>query len=385
MYRKFKPSRIFNGLHFLEKGQVLICTEEGSIEDIIPESEGGDGIEQLDGILSPGFINCHCHIELSHMRGRIPEHTGLVDFVQWVMKSRAATTEEKLPAMQAAIKELYDSGTVAVGDICNTADSLALKIDSPLRWHNFMEVTGFIDSAAEKRVNDAWQLAAHFQSTQPGQVSLSPHAPYSVSKTMFGLLNEQLAGKITSIHNQETRDEDALYQNKSGRFLELYDNFGIDISGFSPTGKSSFQSWFPYLDQPITVLSVHNSCSSPADIVFAKDEIDTRGQQLYFCLCPNANLFIENKLPPVEMLQASGFPLVIGTDSYASNRQLNMMEEINCIRHNFPQISLETILSWATRNGAKALGMDDQYGTIEPGKKPGIVLISPEMQAQRLI
>lgn len=360
----------------LPAGQVLITTEDGIIKNIVSEKEAGDNIEILDGILCPGFVNCHCHIELSHMKGKLPEHTGLVNFVQQVMTSRQANDEEKNEAMMAAAAELYDSGTVAVGDICNTADSILLKTNSPIYWHNFIEVSGFVDSAAEQRLQSAEAILDRFKNELPAdkdhQSTLSPHAPYSVSKKLFQLLNEQTADQRISIHNQEAAAENKLYTNKEGDFLNLYKNFGIDISGFDPTGKTSLQSWLPYFNNNQSIISVHNSFISEADIAFVK----AHKKELSYCLCINANQYIENTFPPLPMLMANNVNIVLGTDSYASNGQLNIMEEIKTIQKFFPGIPLAIILQWATINGAATLGIENKYGSFEKQKQPGIVLIN---------
>ncbi len=359
----------------LPPGNVLVTRPDGSIEAILPAAEAGDDVELMEGILSPGFINAHCHIELSHFKGMIPEHTGLVSFIQRVMSRRnEKKEEEKITAMQAAAAELFNTGTVAVGDICNTTDSLAIKHNSPLYWHSFIELSGFVDATAQKRLHEAEEILRQFENNAKREtanekrITLSPHAPYSVSKALFQLLNERTANQTISIHNQETFAEDELYKSKTGDFLELYKNFGIDISSFEPTNKSSLQSWLPYFTHQQNIISVHNSFISQADIDFA-------GNKLHFCLCPNANLYIENVLPPVEMLLKNNCNIVLGTDSYASNYQLNIMAEINCMQQNFPQIPLATILQWATLNGAKALGIQNRFGSFEKGKKPGLVLL----------
>lgn len=351
---------------------VLITTTEGIIEAIVPGSEAGDAVQALDGILSPGFINAHCHLELSHFKGNIPEHTGLVNFVQQVMSRRGeGSAEEKLAAMQAAQEEMWQGGIIAVGDICNGTDSIPAKQNSPLYWHNFIEVTGFVDAAAQNRFSSAEKIMQEFReqvSAFNSQLSIAPHAPYSVSKNLFQLINAKTTEQLISIHNQETAAEDELYKNKTGEFLELYQNFGIDISSFEPTGKTSLQSWLPYFTNGQKIISVHNSFTGQDDIDFAKN-------RLSYCLCPNANLYIENVLPPVELLLKNNCTIVLGTDSYASNHQLSIIAEINTIQKNFPQIPLATILQWATINGAKSLGIEDQFGSFEKGKNPGLVLV----------
>ena len=376
LYRKLKGSNIFDGYILRGDNNVLIIQENGIIESIVDETEAGEGIEYFDGILCPGFVNAHCHIELSHLKGKIPQHTGLVNFVQAVMKERTASDEEKYNSMQASAQELYDSGTVAVGDICNTTDSILIKQNSQLHWHNFIEVSGFVAAGAQKRFDEATKIMEAFTATlKPSEhtIALVPHAPYSVSAALFGLLNKASANKTISIHNQECAAENELYVNKSGGFLELYSNIGIDTGSFIPTGKRSLESWLPFFTQQQKIILVHNTFTKKDDLLFAANNMDN--DNLFYCICPNANLYIENTLPDVEMMLQTNCNLVLGTDSYASNNQLNIYEEVKIICKNFPTISLATVLQWATINGAKALGFDKFAGSFDTGKKPGVVLL----------
>lgn len=390
MYRKIKGTNIFTGYSFTGPEHVLVVSKEGIVESIIPEAEAGEDTEFFDGIICPGFVNAHCHIELSHLKNKIPQHKGLVNFVQEVMTQRKAGNEEKLIAMQEAAAELYESGTVAVGDICNTTDSLFLKKESRLHWINFTEVSGFVEAGAQKRfdeANEVLQIFDHQPSCPAGRLSTSqnslvPHAPYSVSKKLFALIADAMINRTVSIHNQESPEEDRLYIDKEGDFLALYKNFGIDISGFAPTGISSMQSWLPYFKKARKIISVHNTFTQAEDILFAKEMMQT--DQLYLCLCPNANLFIENKLPPIELLIQHNCNIILGTDSYAGNSQLNIFEEIKTIQNNFPHIPFETILQWATLTGARALSIENKFGSFEKGKEPGVVLING-MNAIRLL
>ncbi|RYY66513.1 MAG: amidohydrolase, partial [Chitinophagaceae bacterium] len=256
-----------------------------------------------------------------------------------------------------------------------------LKQQSPLYWHNFIEVSGFVDAGAPNRLAAAEGILGRFQNLSPTTVnhhshSLSPHAPYSVSKNLFRLLNEKTAGQLITIHNQEAEAENELYRRKSGRFLDLYNNFGIDITGFEATGRSSLQSWLPYFNKDQRIIAVHNSFIGQEDVEQAR--------ALHFCLCINANLYIENVLPPVEMLVQNDCNIILGTDSYASNHSLNIMAEINMVQQHFPAIPLEIILQWATLNGAKALGIDNRFGSFDKHKQPGLVLIK-EGVARRVI
>ncbi len=378
LYRKIKGSKIFTGYHFAAADDVLIVQENGIVEAIIKEREAGEGIEKFDGIVCPGFVNAHCHIELSHLKNVIPQHTGLVGFVEQVIFKRDAGQDNKHQAMQDAEMELYNSGTVAVGDICNTADSIGLKQRSKLHWHNFIEVSGFVAAGAAARFENATKVLQKFENDLPQCTNtLVPHAPYSVSKILFELINNETASKIISIHNQEAAAENEWYKNKTGNFLALYKNLGIDISSFKASGKSSLQSWLPYFKGNQKIISVHNTFINEQDIAWLASFI-INIDSFIFCICPNANLYIENTLPPVELLVNSNNKIVLGTDSIASNKQLNISEEIKTIQKYFSGIGLEKILQWATLNGAAALGIDDIFGSFEKGKKPGIVIINDE-------
>ncbi|MBU6261685.1 MAG: amidohydrolase family protein, partial [Bacteroidetes bacterium] len=150
-YQKFQATQLFTGTELLGQDAVLITTDKGIVEEIIDAKDAGEDIRQYNGILSPGFINCHCHLELSHMRGLIPEQTGLVDFVFKVVNERHFPEEEILDAIARAEDEMLTSGIVAVGDICNNTLTLQQKQKQNLAYYNFIEVSGWMPSVAQLR------------------------------------------------------------------------------------------------------------------------------------------------------------------------------------------------------------------------------------------
>ena len=125
VYRKFKADNLFTGYEMLDAGCVLVTKADGTIQDIIPIADAGEDIEVFRGLLSPGFINCHCHLELSHLKGFIPEKKGLVNFVYTVVTQRHLPEEKIYEAIERAEDEMIANGIVAVGDICN--DSLTIS------------------------------------------------------------------------------------------------------------------------------------------------------------------------------------------------------------------------------------------------------------------
>lgn len=188
-----------------------------------------------------------------------------------------------------------------------------------------------------------------------------------------------------SCHNQETLGEDQLYQTGEGDFLKLLNKFGVETSPFPITGKSSLQSWLPYFNRQQKLILVHNTFTGSEDIDFALEHAQQYLSGLFFCLCVNANLYIENRLPPVEMLVQKGVELVIGTDSYSSNEQLSIAAEIRTIRKKIPSIPLDMILRWATYNGAKALGRENEIGSFDKGRQPGILLLNDRLESKRIL
>lgn len=390
-YQKFKGCSLFTGRELLPGNHVLITQPNGTVVDIVPESEAGDDILTVEGLLCPGFVNAHCHLELSHLKSAIPEHTGLIPFLLSIPQLRRYPAETIQQAMQQAAETMYQNGIVAVGDICNTTDSLSIKQQSPIHWHNFIEAMGFTNDKAAERF--AWSQAIYqqFEAALPGRNTMVPHAPYSVSQQLFGLLNEASAGKISTIHNQESEAENEWYRHKTGPLEELYQRMGIDTSFFEPSGQSSLRTILPWLNQPKRLLLVHNVATALEDLQplpITQYPIPTNqstiqlpnhstnqpiNQSTIHVLCPNANQYIQQVLPPVQLLRQQNCTIALGTDSLASNHQLSIWAEIQTLQKAFSDIPLAEMLQWATLNGATALGMEEGLGSFDKGKKPGVV------------
>ena len=363
----------------LNSNNVLVIKKDGAVEAIIDADDAGD-VETFKGIISPGFINTHCHLELSHMKGLIPEKTGLVDFVYKVVNERHFAEEEILNAIDAAENEMLLNGIVAAGDICNNLLTLPQKEKQRLAYYNFIEASGWLPTIAQARFERVLQIFNEFnrQPVPPrsgsNRQSIVPHAPYSVSDELWKLITPYFQNKVVSIHNQETSFEDELFLQGTGDLVRMYKMMNIDNSFYSPGKKSSLQSYFSRLSNAASIILVHNTFTSQADIDYAKNN-KSGDQQLFFCVCINANQYIENTIPPIKLLIQNDCNITLGTDSLASNHSLNLLDEMKTIQKNFHDISLEKMLQWSTINGAKALQMDKTFGSFENGKMPGVVLI----------
>lgn len=349
---------------------VLEVSETGEITAVLrPEqaaSKGIETIERFEGVLVPGFVNTHCHLELSHLFGKIPEQTGLPAFVREIVAQRAAEDELVIAAMQLADKQMFENGIVAVGDISNQLISKSVKQHSSLYYHTFVEVFGF-NRPSQPIVEEAVKIR---DSYWPLKASIVPHAPYSVFKELFQYIEKNTRPQdILSIHNQETAAENEFFEKGTGDFEATYQRMGISKTDAHGSGENAIRYHLPQMPANKTLL-VHNTFTSKADIDFAQ----AQHQHLYWCLCPNANVYIENNLPNVNAFIEAKVKVTLGTDSLASNHQLSILAEMQTLQQQ-KQVPFNELLKWATINGAEFFGIENQYGSFEVGKTPGINLI----------
>ena len=370
MYQKFQATQIFTGTELLEDQLVLITQKDGTIEALVGIEEAGEDIQSFEGIISPGFVNAHCHLELSHMKGMIAAHSGLQEFVKQIVGLRKVEDVIIQQAIISAEDEMYHNGIVAVGDICNTLDTLSQKHKHKLAYYSFVELYDLDPTRADDKINAGLKIQEAFEQNCV-RASLVPHAPYSVSFNLWKLLSNYFGAHTITMHNQETMDENEFFEKKSGSFLGMYERTKVSLDFFEATGLSSLQSVLPYFKNAARSILVHNSFTSASDIKAVQKEMPNS----FWCLCPNANQYIEKTMPPIELLRANGAEIVIGTDSYASNWSLNILDELKTIQKQFPSIPVSEMLGWATMNGARALQMEKGMGSFEKGKKPGVVLI----------
>ncbi|MDR2651834.1 MAG: amidohydrolase family protein [Prevotellaceae bacterium] len=353
------------------KNGVLTINDEGTIVELSTSSEKGNDIEFYDGIICPGFVNAHCHLELSHLKNAIPKHTGITGFITEISKQRNIADKSK----QIQMAKFYDNfmylqGIVAVGDISNSDLTFELKKQGKIFYHTFVEAF----SCNKNETNTILQKNQNIvDSGKRLGISISPtlHASYSMCDGLFSemKLRAEKYG-IVSYHNQETQDENEYFENNSGNFLKFYEQSATPDKP-SPTGKSSIHRLLDDIDKNTKILLVHNTFTSENDYDFAMSV----NKNITWALCPKSNLYIENHLPPIEMLQRKNAKIAIGTDSLSSNTNLSIIEELLTISGNFKNIELNELLTWATINGAEALGIAEKFGTFETGKTPGAVLI----------
>ena len=379
MVRKISANKIYPVSSSPIENGVVIMDENGKILAIDAlENHDKTEIEFFDGVIVPGFINAHCHLELSHLKGIAQTGTGLIDFISQVIKNRNHSQEIILDAIEREEKNMIDSGIVAVGDISNTTDSFAQKRKENLHYYTFVE---YFDLFQEENTDNIIQqydaVFNQLTETSKNKKSKVPHAPYSVSRKLFNIIasetKQSAENKTISIHNQETPPENELFLSKNGDFISFYERIGFSTSAIPNLEKSAIHYALEYLRNPNRNLFVHNTLTTKEEVESAHKKLGN--DNVFWATCPNANLYIENRLPNYKNFLETNSQICIGTDSLTSNWQLNILEEMKTILKYQSYLDFETVLNWATINGAKALGFADILGSIEVGKTPGLVLI----------
>ncbi len=358
------------------KNGVITLDDDGRIADIQDPASPDYAApatppRREDGILIPGFINAHCHLELSHLQGRSQTGKTLLPFLVDVVTLREVPQEQIDAAIEEQDRLMWATGIQAVGDICNKLDTAEVKRRSPITYYNFVEHFDFLQGHRAEATKA--QYAAVYAG-QPEPKSAVPHAPYTVSDALYPMINSLNTGSETvSIHNQETAAEDELFEAGTGPFLAFFAGFGVTLDDFTAPGTPSIFHALQRMDATKRTLFVHNTLTTK-EAIRAAGEWGQNG--VYWATCPNANLYIENRLPRYERFLDTGAKVCIGTDSLTSNWQLDILEELKTISKYQSTVPFADLLRWATLNGAEALQLDDRLGSLEVGKQPGLLALS---------
>ena len=347
------------------KNGIIIIDNSNTIVDII-DTKGKlketQRLEFYNGIIVPGFVNSHCHLELSYLKEKVAKHTGHEQFIEQIVQNiKTIKNDEK--SIKNAILEMQKEGIVAVGDISNDNFSAEIKNNSMIFFHTFVELADFFNQEyGINRIEYGTIIQNYFNNS-----SFSAHSPYTCSPDFIkktAILNKN----IYSIHNQEADSENEMYKYGTGKIFNFIMNRKFD-STFEKTGKSALKSYLDKITRNnFNILLIHNIFTTENDIKYAEN----LSKNIYWTLCPNSNKYIQNKLIDVNIFIKNNCKITLGTDSLATNDRLSIIEEMK----NFLDINFSDILKWATINGAEALKIDNKFGSIEIGKTPGLNLIS---------
>ena len=330
----------------------------------------------LDGAVCPGFVNAHCHVELSYMKGLFRKGTGMAGFIDQINALRdTKSLEEKVKDLSDAMDSMWNRGVVAMADISNCADSFPVKRAHPMYTRTFLEVFGSEPEDCDTVMDGVRGLQAVAESFGL-DAAPTPHACYTMSPQLVTAASlSGLESGFLSYHSEESPEEEEMIRYGRG---PMWDNRKAAGMSTPPvTGTSSLLYFIGRLlagkQAPLRehILLVHECCLDEDGVAAVRAVME----HPFFAVCPMSNLFIHNLLPPIGLMRRSGIPICVGTDSLSSNDDLDMVGELRCLQQGFPEVPLGELLTWACRNGAAFLNLG-QLGTLEPGKRPGLVFIN---------
>ncbi len=383
--RVFSPAGDFipNGILVMQGETVVELLDPNNAVQGIPD---GPLVRKSEGILSPGLVNAHCHLELSGLIGMVERGHGLARFIGDLQKIREQDQEIMLAAAFAEDEKMFQSGIQAVGDICNSALTIPVKRKSRIYYHSFIELFSFRPELALSTYEKGKVLQGEFSNLKNGKgvllsSSLTPHAPYSTSVELMQLMADDAQAFPFSIHLMESMAEYEFLMEGTGVFRSMMEAFGIQIDDLIPYHQNPFHTYLKIFSGKGPLISVHNTF-----LELLSDELiqNPLAKEVYYCLCPRANEYIEKVSPPLDFLRSLHRKIVVGTDSLASNSDLNLMNEIKQLLL-IESVPTKEWLSWITINGANALGIGDQFGSFEKGKRPGIIAIQEDLSVERVL
>ncbi|MBZ5638685.1 MAG: amidohydrolase family protein [Acidobacteriia bacterium] len=364
-----------------------VAVHEGRIAAVGRKTEVlkavGDGAEVHDlgdAVLLPGLVNAHVHLDLSWMRDDPPPGGS---YVAW-FRDRMERVEQapdpiRREATEKAVAEMAARGTVAVGDAAGVPWTAGILARSPLHAVVFVELTGFRTEDAERLLDRAASSLDSIENEPDvkaarGRVGvvLSPHSAHTVSASLLKALagRATASGEILSIHLAETPDEAAMLMDGSGPFPGLLRARGGWDEGWHAPGHSPVE----YLDRLGVLcrrtLAIHCIHLGQQDM----SKLQARGVTVV--TCPRSNLRLGVGKTPVPKLLSAGIPVALGTDSLASVSDLDLFFEMAGLRREHPTLSPAAVLRMATLNGARALRLESNLGTLEKGKLAALAAVS---------
>ena len=320
------------------------------------------------GVLMPGLVNAHCHLELSHLAGLADRaSSGFVPWVEALMAQRGHTDAEGVrAATRRAIRQLELTGTFEVGDVSNALAHLDLLEESSLRADVFYELLGW-DPVRAKEIlagaSDVLTISARPELRT--RVRLAAHAPYSVSPALLqGIVDR---GGPASMHIAESPAESRFFEQGDGDWRSFLDRRGL--------GHVAFET------PRVSPVAHVDALGGLREGMVAAHCVQVDGEDMallagaaFVAISPRGKPRPRVGTAPVRRLLEAGVRLCLGTDSLASADTLDLMADMALLQSQFPELSPEVVVRMATLGGAQALGLDD-LGTIEPGRSAALAFV----------
>ena len=367
----------------IENGEIVF--ENGTLEYVGPQRPAGTDqvIDIGNCALLPGLVNVHTHLDYTLMRGLLED----VEFFPWIReltaRKAALTQADWIASATCGAAEAVASGITTIGDCCDSGAALTGAIALGLRGIVYQEVFGIDESRPVAAIlQELKQRVINLNAEADGSrlsVGISPHAPYTVRPELMRALAEYaLAENLRiCIHASESQAEVELLRSGTGPFAEMFTRRGIAWN-VPRKGAANYLHDLGILG-PNTLL-VHG-------VQLAAEEREAlRQTDTAWAHCPKSNAKLGNGVASLPMLglvsQGKGGAIGLGSDSVASNNSMDLFEEMRfavlmqrAARRKIAAMNAGHAFEMATLGGARALGMDDRIGTLEPGKCADICVV----------
>lgn len=347
------------------KNGIVHVDEEGFIQKVVDPVNFREerNIEFYNGVLIPGFVNAYGSLESSMKNRQNTPPENYAELLPHQQKAISrAISENKVREWD---KHLWQSGTSAMGDGVQNNAFKRIKGKSNIIYHTFFEL---FDLENENIPRQIQQQAAELSLS-----SITPYAGFTVKKQLLRLLAKQAlqANLPLAMHNQRIASEDELFLKKTGYLVRQLRKYGHNFSSFTPTGYDSLQSILQHIPQSLSLLMVNNTFTR----FDAIREAINQHPNIHWVLCPTSDKTFPGRMANFTAFYRLDAQVAIGTGEQAFRHTTGILQEMQRIRYAAPSIPFPVLLEWATVNGARALGLSDILGTLEEGKKPGILLL----------
>ncbi len=346
----------------LERG--LVAIRGGKISAVEPYGTRTPDVDLGNSAIIPGLVNAHTHLDLSGLRGKVPPSPDFIGWLKQIIAHRQAQTPEQIEGdIRLGLDEALRFGTTLIGDITAGGASWNAVSQAPLWSVVFREMIGL----SRDRVGQVWREAVDWRrntpSTPVSRKGWSPHAPYSVHAAIF---MEAAASKTpVAIHLAETREELQLLESRTGPFVPFLQELGVwEPESLAPS--IDFILKCAAAGQQPPVVFAHGNYLSP------DAPIPPNAAIVY---CPRTHAAFGHQAHPFRDFLKRGVRVALGTDSLASNPDLDLLAEARFIRERYPDLPGEQLLRMATLSGAEALGWHETTGSLEPGKSADLVAV----------
>ncbi len=356
---------VFDGNRLIKNAYISI-SEDGEI--LFISEENGALKEQArmvfhNGIICPGFINSHCHLELSDFNNLNCENIGLTAFIKNVIRNRDSSNQ--ISKLEISDKQMYQNGISFVGDVSNSDKSFEIKINSKIEYYTFIELSGIDPNQSEIKIQAGVDMLSKLADVKQNG-SVVAHSFYSISKLLLEFITESCKDKIQSLHFLESEEEEEWF----------YHNSGI-LSDFLRSIHSEHYPFFRNANDLIRLVSLFKEASSVILVhdTYLEKNLDDENSNVFYCLCPMSNMYLHNSMPKSEFVMSTIDKIILGTDSLASNTELCILAEMKLMSERYKALHLIDLLKMATLTAARAFNVVDKYGSFKIGSKPGVILL----------